>query len=429
MSKPTTHYRDTFNKDATLPVQPKNVERMLKSLHNLAGTMKYGLVKAPFKITASDEPNEDGFIIIRIRAYSTKNWEQAGERLAEFLNRDIYAFATHIKCASDPVYFTVGSFVIMGEQSPHCETTYRNTRGNYVVKMDENDANFSLSLCVPVKNAIPKADAKFSDFCKHLQEALDELKEETSFEAIINQLDPEVIVIEERLAREHQEHEAAKNRAAELAKRRAKIQERAAEEQHKIDKLTLNRFASLTVDEVPEDDTTPSSSSNKKPTSWATKASQFLPPPPAAPQREKPQAKPHKAHEVKPQTNAQAAPTSPHRPKGKCHFSENCRRFDCPFEHPASRDASKLVPKAQYEKMRAEKQQHYSRQRDIDCRNGENCTYPNCKFNHPDDHTQEESIPPAVEEESIPVAVEEKQQPEYYFEDFPPLGSVPTAWC
>ena len=415
--------------DATLLVRPEDVKCMLNSLYNLAKEMKYGLARAPFKITASDEPNEDGFIIIRIRAYSTENRDQAEERLADFLNSDIYAFATHIKCASDPVYFTVGEFVIKGEQSNQCETTYRNTRGNYVVEMYEKDANFSLSLCVPVKNAIPEAAAKFHDFCKHLQKALDELKEETSFEAIINQLDPEVIAIEERLAREHQEHEAAKNRAAELAKRSAKIQKQAAEEQHKINKRTLNRFASLTVDDVPENDTTPSSSSNKKPTSWATKASQFLPPPPAAPQREKPQAKPHKAHEVKPQTDAQAAPTSPPRPKGKCKFGVNCHLFHCAFAHPPSRDASNLVPNAEYKKRRAEKQKHYSHRSYTDCHNGENCTYRNSKFNHPDDHTQEESFPSAVKEESIPVAVEENQQPQYYFEDFPPLGSATTDWC
>ena len=410
-SKPTTHYGNTFNKDATLLVRPEDVECMLKSLHNLAATMKYGLDKAPFKITASDEPNDDGFISIRIRAYSTKNWEQATARLSEFLNNDTLGFAACINCSREPAYFTVGDFVIKGEQSNQCKTTYRNTRGNYVVKMDEKDAHFWVSLCVPVKHATPAAAAKFHDFCKHLQEALDELNEETSFETIINQLDPEVIAIEERLERESQQRIETERRAAELAERRAKFAERAAKQQLLQEEQKLNRFASLKVDEP---DTMPSNANiNKKTTSWATKAGEYLPPPVAV-EQEKPRAKPV----VKPvKANAQAAPASPPR---KCNFGENCRRHDCKFEHPASRDVSKLLPKEEYEQMRAEKHQNQPYKGKTACRNGSDCTYHNCKFSHPDDYQEEENI--AVEEE--------KEEPTTYamgMGDFPPLTTAAAS--
>lgn len=410
-SKPTTHYGNTFNKDATLLVRPEDVERMLKRLHNLAATMKYGLARAPFKITASDEPNDDGFIIIRIRAYSTKNWEHAGERCAEFLNRNIYASAdVRINCAGKPAYFTIGDFVSKGKQSQDCETTFTNKSGNYVIEMDENDSHCYVSLHLPVKDATPEAETKFRDVCGQLQNALDELEEETLFDDLIARLDPEVIAIEERLDREYQQRIEAERRAAELAERRAKFAERAAKEQRKIDEQTLNRFAALKVD---EHDTTPCHDRNT--TSWATKAGKYLPAPVAS-QQEKPRAK-HVSHRAKPETDAHAAPTSPPRPKGRCKFGENCRRLDCGFEHPETRDVSKLVSKEEYEKRRAEKQQNQPYQGKTACRNGSDCTYYNCKFEHPEDH----------QEESISIEKKEKEpEPATYAMgegDFPPLAS------
>jgi len=423
-SKPDTHYGNTFNKDEILLVHPKDVEHMLNCLHNLAKHMKYGLHKAPFKITVG-EPNAAGLIPIRIRAYSTKNWEQAGERCAEFLSKNIFAFAdVRIKCAGKHSYFTIGDFVIKGKQSDECETTFTNMIGNYLIEMDEKNNYFLMSLNLPVKDATPDTGDKFHNTCERLQKALDELQEETSFEDLICQLDPDVIDIEKRLDLEYQERIEAEKRSAELAKRRAKFAEQAAKEQRKSKEHTMNRFASLPVDEP----TATPSHNSKKTTSWANKAGEYLPPAvPRTEQRAKPhtarQTKPNTDNRAKPQAEAQAAPTSPTRYKGKCNFGENCRRFDCSFEHPASRDVSKLVSKEEYERTRAEKQQYRSQQSKTACRNGADCTYHNCKFSHPDDNYPEESI--AVEKED--------KEPETYAVgegDFPPLpvSSGSNAW-
>lgn len=414
-SKPTTHYGNTFNKDVTLVVRPENAERMLKRLHYLALNMKYGLEKAPFKITVGEQ-DVNGLVPIRIRAYSTKNWEQAAERLAEFLNRKICPFAdVRIECAGDSAYLSTGDFVIKGKQLS--DDTFSNTIGYYVVEMNEKDSHFWVSLHLPVKDATSAAEAKFYEVCDQLQKALNELEAETNFNELVCQLDPEVIAIKEQLDRERQQRIEAERRSAELAERRAKLAERAAKEQLKQDEQTLNRFAALKVDEL---DTTPHSST-KKTTSWASKAGEYLPPPPVAAQQEKPSAKPVALH-TKPDAHT-AAPASPPR---KCNFAENCRRHDCKFEHPASRDVSKLLPKEEYEKMRAEKHKSQPYKGKTACRNGSDCTYHNCKFSHPDDYQEEEKI--VVEEEKED---EEKEEDPVTYHistgDFPPLSEAAAS--
>jgi hypothetical protein len=414
-------YGNTFNKDFTFTVLTEDAARVLKCLYNLISGMKYGLAKAPFKITTSED--EDGLTAIRIRAYSTKNWDHAAERLTDILNRTAYPFQdVRIKCSTDAAYYTVGDYVRKGHQSDGNENLFTNTLGNCVYEMDYETGDIFASLRISVKDISAAAADKFFNFCETLQDSLDELKEETNFAELVAKLDPEVVEIEERLEREHQQRKDAERRAAEMAERRAKFAEREKARAQQEKDTTVNRFSKLAVDEP---DTEPHRA--KKTASWATKTSAYTP------ERELVQPRTHKPR-AQPKAAATAAPAEPttQKPaatnsvrKNPCRFAENCKNYDCTRDHPPERDVSKLVPKEEYNAKKAASKTRSPRKHssEIPCRDGERCTRDDCKFAHEDNLG---SIP----EEDIRV---EEPTPTYHistqnFEDhFPSLSGTTKA--
>ncbi len=315
---------NTFNNDKRVTVSTAIAPDMVRRFYNLAASLKPdGAERSEFKITATD--NGDGTTTIRIRAYSTKSWDDAAAKCSEFMRRNTYLMMPYeIACVSDAMYNTITEFVRTGRQNQRNDAIFSQKLGYYIISMNRDNGDVEVSMMLPVSEVNIDAEEKLIAFCPRFEEAVTSLTEEADLYAIIRRLDPSVIQVEENLNRQRQQEETTRQQMAERRAAHSAQQTLSADATNE-NPLLQNRFASLAIDE-PE---TPVRSRQ----TWASRVAE-------ASIDESTSREPARDQRREPARDSRREPTYKNRRNMSeidCRYGEKCNRDDCGFRHPEER--------------------------------------------------------------------------------------------
>ncbi len=431
---------NTFNNDKRVTVSTAIAPDMVRRFYNLAASLKPdGAERSEFKITATD--NGDGTTTIRIRAYSTKSWDDAAAKCSEFMRRNTYLMMPYeIACVSDAMYNTITEFVRTGRQNQRNDAIFSQKLGYYIISMNRDNGDVEVSMMLPVSEVNIDAEEKLIAFCPRFEEAVTSLTEEADLYAIIRRLDPSVIQVEENLNRQRQQEETTRQQMAERRAAHSAQQTLSADATNE-NPLLQNRFASLAIDE-PE---TPVRSRQ----TWASRVAEAsidesTSREPARDQRREPARdscrEPARDQRREPARDQRREPARDQRREP----ARDQRREPARDQRREPARDSRREPTYKNRRNMSE----------IDCRYGEKCNRDDCGFRHPEErhtkhpeerhtkhpeerHTkhpeERHTKPKMVEEDEVNVTetVTSQLNSTTYNQDFPVYqssGAVSSAW-
>lgn len=303
-----TGYPNTFNSDYSITVATRNAPEIIKRMHGIASFLKKESAQSSsYKITSN--AYENGTTIIKIRAYSTKSWDDAATKLAAFTSKNVYRPIYKFGCEHDIMYNTLIEFVRSG-RSDQQETVFSQKFFEYIISVNRDTGDTEIIHMPTVKNTGIEHETKFTEFCKKFVDALVHLSKLGDIKDIIRRIDPAIIAMEHQVAAKKQ-HFAAKPQIPDTPKK----QTAAAYGKQSV----VNRFATLTVDD--SKNTEQSSASASASASWASLVTT----------------------DSTPQSRGRRTSTGSKPNIRHCRYGVSCYRADCGFLHPAERTLPRYV--------------------------------------------------------------------------------------